>query len=300
MNESDRLAVCVFAYNRPQKLRDMLRSLKKCVGVENCKIFFFLDGPKKGSDSADIDECLKNFNTIMSEYDVEVSKSLINMGLKKSIIQGVSSVTNRHKYFVVVEDDLVLHRMFLVFIDEALRKYEGEDRIVQISGYSSGVPPKYINNDCFFTQRPHSWGWGSWSTVWKSINWDVSFYDEAFRDKLFRKKFREAGSDLMPMMKASVRNKISSWAVIFACHVCVNDKWVCYPKFSLVRNKGFGDESTNCKIEQSGKVFWNDLLAEIRLPKELMIDKKICQIFYSQYSLYSRIKRRILAKIFSR
>ena len=67
---------------------------------------------------------------------VTIFKSKVNKGLAESIIDGVSKIIKTHGKVIVLEDDLVVSKNFLNFMNEALDYYYKHPKVFSISGYS--------------------------------------------------------------------------------------------------------------------------------------------------------------------
>ncbi len=287
--------VCVFSYNRPEKLAQTLKSLVNCIGSEQFRYLFFIDGPKNKVDEVLTERCELEIHKVFDGFNYKITKRLVNLGLRNSIIGGVNEAFLQSEQVIIVEDDLLLHPMFLPYMLSALDKYKIHSEVYQVSGFSSGVhPTSVVGYDNFFTRRAHSWGWGTWKHIWDELNWKESYFTSILLESENRKKIQGTGTDLLPMLKATLEGRISSWAVLFSVNVVLNDGVVCYPKFSLVSNKGFDHEGTNCAYDQFLEVFvMDDSNKNIKLSDKVSLDVKVLSEFYRQYSYITRFRRRL-------
>lgn len=72
----------------------------------------------------------------------------------------MTTVIGKYGKAIVLEDDLVFSRNFLAFMNEGLNRYETEQKVFSICGYSNKVsPPKDYPYDAYFCTRSSSWGW---------------------------------------------------------------------------------------------------------------------------------------------
>lgn len=58
-----------------------------------------------------------------------------NWGLSKSLIAGITELTDKYGRVIVVEDDLIVSPYFLKYMNDALEKYKDDDRVASISAF---------------------------------------------------------------------------------------------------------------------------------------------------------------------
>jgi len=118
--------VILFVYNRPWHTRQTLEALKNNDLAEESILYIFSDGPKKNADQQDINKIQEVRCLIKEENwcgEVKIFESRENFGLADSVIRGVSKVINIHDRVIVLEDDIVVGKYFLTFINSGLEVY---------------------------------------------------------------------------------------------------------------------------------------------------------------------------------
>ena len=75
------------------------------------------------------------------------------MVAKKNIISGISEVIESYGKAIIVEDDLVLGKYFLNYMNRALIHYENSSEIWHINGYSYPQILKNSNKSSIGTSR---------------------------------------------------------------------------------------------------------------------------------------------------
>lgn len=63
-------------------------------------------------------------------------KGTQNYGLAKNVIEGVTAIVNKYGKVIVLEDDLVTNRYFLLFMNDGLDRYQNEQKVTGITGFS--------------------------------------------------------------------------------------------------------------------------------------------------------------------
>ncbi len=231
--------IIIFSYNRPIHLYRMLLSLEKCKDVSKYPVYFFCDGPKNDLDKKKIFEIQKIVN---KKFKFKFKKKIFrkrNFGLAKNIIRGVSLVLRNHKACIVIEDDLKLGKHALEFINHYLNVLKAKDKIGSVSSYSYlNQSKKFREFENYITKRHCSWCWGTWSRVWKQIEWEKINYKSHFNSKNKQLMFNEAGNDLNLMLWGQYKKYINSWAIRFNYHCFKNKLKSLHPRFTMVNNLG--------------------------------------------------------------
>ena len=89
--------IIVFCYDRPHQLKLTIESLSKNFLAPESDIIFFSDGCKDMLDYERIMEVRNIINNVTGFRNVRVIESKENIGLAKSIINGVSKIINEYK-----------------------------------------------------------------------------------------------------------------------------------------------------------------------------------------------------------
>jgi hypothetical protein len=149
---------------------------------------------------------------------------------------------------IVLEDDLVTSRYFLEFMNTALDRYEGEERVMQIAGYM--FPERLVfEEDALFLPFISSWGWATWRRAWRHFKPRPAGYERVLADSALRKRFDLNGNyNYSRILRAALRGRIDSWAVWWYLTVFLRNGLVLFPRKTLVRNLGFDGSGVNCVV----------------------------------------------------
>src|SRR5438874_2574716 len=125
--------IVLFAYNRPHFTLRTLESLSANELANESELFIYADGPKAKATDRQL-EAIKEVRQIIRSKQwcgkTTIIESAQNKGLANSVINGVSEVINRYGRLIVIEDDVLLSRYFLRFMNEGLEKYKDEDKVL--------------------------------------------------------------------------------------------------------------------------------------------------------------------------
>lgn len=250
--------IVVFAYNRVDKIRRCLESLSACFGIEQTDLIVFSDGPKKENDIprvAEVREYLKEFQKQSVFKSVNIVESEINKGLQKSIIGGVSDIINRYGSVIVLEDDLVVSKDFIVYMNDGLDYYRDKKQYGSINANTYPVKAlKKYDKDVYVIRKADCWGWGTWSDRWNGVDWDVKDYKHYRKSPIERIKFNSLESGLDKMLCAQQEGKISSWAVRWVYSLYKRQLLSVYPRVSRAINKGFDGSGEHCETNSKYEV----------------------------------------------
>ena len=272
--------IILFAYNRPDLLKKTLESLSKNILAEESKLFVFSDGPKSEIDKIKVDKTRQIIDSIQGFGTVTKFFSETNLGLAESIINGVTRIMDSSGRVIVLEDDLLASPNFLLFMNDALTKYEHTREVFSISGYSHPVKAKdKINEDVFFIPRIGSWGWATWKDRWTLADWQMSDFDKFKKNVNEQKSFNTGGEDLTPMLKAQMSNRINSWAIRWNYTLYKNRGLCLYPKVSKISHIGNTKEGTHVPATDKYDVKLDQSENSVIFPEEIISNKKIlCEI----------------------
>lgn len=276
--------VVIFAYRRPDHLRNTLESLRRCEGFAQSPIIVYCDGPRNDTEFESVAATRELAKSLLGNQ-AEYHFSEVNLGLSRSVIVGVSETVDRFGRVIVVEDDLELHPALLTFMNQALDRYASDDSVFQISGYQFDVPELKNTASALFLPFTVSWGWATWKRAWAQFDPLASDWEKLRADKDLRRRFNLDGVyDYATMLVRQMSGAQDSWAVRWYWTVFKAKGLVLFPPSSLVSNTGFDGSGTHGRglLRQFSQARTPALeIQEIILPESVTVD--------AQY--YDRVKR---------
>lgn len=306
--------LAIFAFNRFETLEKVLDRLSKCdsltCGGERVG-YAFLDGARDGH-AEDVKK-ISVVRELVERFKRKHFPSLkivarpCNYGNTKNMPQGISEVLDRHGRIVVVEDDILVSRYFLEYMDEALERYESDARIWCINAWRNRlvrVPSSYPY-DVYLTPRAMCWGWGTWKDRWKAVDFKMQDWVAFKADAANIERLDDIGIEMKWMLDAQYAGKLRAWDVQCVYHMVKNGLFAIEPRFALTKNIGFGLESDHCSIPNTdiSTAAYYDFLP--CLPKQIEPIRSIYRRYrHARFCpfFYERMKRkfmRIVRKVFS-
>jgi glycosyltransferase involved in cell wall biosynthesis len=172
----------VFAFNRPHKLRRVLKALQ---GQGVTRLLIFVDGPRGQADRRGVLACQALARSV-TWTETELYFSQQNRGLD-SLSHNVSQVMERYPAAIFVEDDCLPVPGFYEFMRRALARYADEQRVFSIGGYQHLPPAFFRGYPCSLVSgaRFSCWGWATWRDRWQAAWPHIQDYASLF-DNLTR------------------------------------------------------------------------------------------------------------------
>lgn len=286
--------IIIFCYKRIDTLKNTITALQNNFLASESELFIFSDGAKNKKDEVVVNEVRLFLKSITGFKSIGIYESKKNKGLANSIIEGVTKIINEYGKVIVLEDDLITSKNFLVYINQALDYYEHKEKVFSIAAFTK--PIVNSTDDVYFTYRANSTGWATWNNRWENIDWSVSDYDEFRKDKKKQKAFNRMGSDMCKMLNDQIIGKVNSWAIRWTYHQFKVQKLTVYPTLSKIKNIGTGIGASN-SVDAFGRfdtVLDNSEKTDFSFLNNIELNPKYLKQFLKQYSIFTRVKYKIL------
>jgi len=250
--------VVIFAFNRPDHLKRCIDSLLRNKESEFTKFWVFVDGPRNTDDEIKIHEVLLILNDFKSRKNWHLRFSEKNLGLANSVITGLNTVFEKSERAIIIEDDLVASPYFLEYCNFGLDKYEIDQRIASLHGFSYGFNEPEKNP--YFLRGADCWGWATWKDRWQLFEADSNKLISQIRGKRLKRKFDIDGAyPYFNMLIRQSRGEVNSWAIRWHASMFLANKLTLYPNQTLINNNGIDGSGTHAG---QGKSF-NSKLADM-------------------------------------
>jgi|APSaa5957512535_1039671.scaffolds.fasta_scaffold13971_4 hypothetical protein len=262
--------VVIIVYNRPAHTKKLLNKLKT---IKPKIIVIISDGPK--NDYRDKRKC-ETVQKIIKKIEWKCKKiyisSKFNMGLKERIYSGLKIFFKKYKKAIILEDDCQPDKSFFIYCEKILELYKNNKRIAGISG--NKFNKVFINNSFYFSKYSSIWGWATWRRVWDDFDINIKFWPRFKKSKKWLKICpdtveREFWNNIF---NNAYNGNNNSWAYAYLLNNFYKNRLTVVPRYNLIKNIGFGENSTNTKV------YNNKFFPKIKsLESELIIPNKIQQ-----------------------
>lgn len=236
--------IVLFGYNRPKHTQKCLESLSNCDLANQSTLFIYTDASKAPEDFEKVQKVRKIIRSKKWTKEANIIERKENYGLAKNIIEGVSEVINEYGKVIVLEDDLVVSKGFLKYMNEALSLYENEEKVMNINAYM--YPLGIDLPETFFYNVISSWGWATWARAWKHFSPDTQELWDKLRENDKIHHFDLNGSNTFRNhLERNLGGELNTWAIKWYASVYLQQGFCLNPRQALVRNIGFDDSGTN-------------------------------------------------------
>lgn len=239
--------IVLFVFNRPEHTQKTIESLQNNPLASESKLFVFSDAARGVKDELNVKAVRASIKRITGFKELAVYEQPVNKGLAGSVISGVSEIIHRYGKVIVVEDDLRFSPYFLNYMNEALARYEHDERIFSVGGYSPPlkIPADYIG-DSYLSYRCCTWGWATWLDRWQKVDWQLAEFDVFCRNPDMIARFNRGGDDMFQILKQQMAGKISSWGIRWDYAHFKHDAYCLRPAYSIVANTGNDGTGIHC------------------------------------------------------
>ncbi|NQD71313.1 glycosyltransferase [Sphingobacterium shayense] len=246
--------IVLFVYNRPKHTRKVLMALEKNLLASQSLLYIVSDGPKNANAVEPVNAVRSIIREPWAFKHITIIERKHNLGLAGNVIDGVTKIINKHGRIIVLEDDLETSPWALTYFNDALERYEHNERVMEISGYMYPVQHPRRLPKSFFFRVANSWGWATWKSAWDRFNPDINELTKDFTRK-DKKRFSIDGKEnFWKQVKEYKAGKINSWAIRWYLSVFNNNGLVLYPRFSMVQNLGTDGSGTHSDLDDAYRV----------------------------------------------
>jgi hypothetical protein len=262
-------------YSRLQHLQQTIAALQNNDLAKDSELFVFSDAAKAGDEEkvAAVRSYLQSvggFKTVNILERIENNRVANNRG-------GIRMLLDRYGKMIFLEEDVVTAPGFLTFMNHALDKYQGNERIFSISGYCPPIAiPKDYDGDAYLLRRFNAWGFGIWKDRFERIQYISPDDYECFAaDKARVAQFISGGGeDMLRMLKADAYGDIDAFDVKAMYAQFQTDQYTVYPTRSLSLNIGMDGTGMHCGPTNKFSVALSDKSA-FSLPEKWVVDQRI-------------------------
>lgn len=293
--------VIVVGYTKAATLKRVLENLARCDGIEDRDVFAYVDGPRSERDVVNRNKVLSVFNDAKQYLrGLKIRERQTNYGCKENIVQAINETFDAYDRIILVEDDVLVSRTFLAYMDSSLEFYEKDTRIWGINAYSSRyvhVPASY-SFDIYLNPRNATPGWGTWKNRWMAVDFTMKDWNLFKKHEENRIKVDCAGVDLFRMMDIQANDpmQLNAWDIQCTYHMIKNGLFSITPTKSLTKNIGFGMESEHCETDNPAYTTQKYFNFLPKLVKDILPYQSIAKQIPFAF-IDPRLDRRILRKL---
>lgn len=285
--------ILLFIYKRPVHTQKVLESLIQNKEAKDSILYVFADGAKDENDSIlkyNIETVKDIVNSFQNNFlAIELIEREKNWGLANNVIDGISNILNIHQKVIVLEDDIIVSKGFLKYMNSSLINYENNHEVATIQGFQFPINfNKKVNS--YFDYAVGCWGWATWKNRWDFFEPDgQKLWDIINESKQWKKFDINNTYPFKELLENQIKIKNDSWAIRWYASLFIKNMINLYPTKSLTINIG-NDGSGNHKDKNDTSKF--PITDEINAEKiEIKLsNKEIRKVFYYRKNLLFKKK----------
>ena len=155
------------------------------------------------------------------------------------------------------------------------------------------------DSDVYLNGRGQCWSWGTWKDRWEKIDWEIKDFEEFNNNTKKRKEWASFGHDLFGMLNSWKEGRLNSWWIRFSYNMFKLHRYTVCPTKSLVRNDGFGADSTHCNVYDRYKIDFNDKhIDKFNVPENLEWNKAFNRYATRYWSLPYRVYGKMMTEYY--
>ena len=236
--------MCVFGFNRANHLRTVLDALEKDKLARSTRVEIFLDGAKTLLGALKCWRVWCEARKPRQFLRLKIHRSKQNLGLARSVTQGVGKMLGKYETVIVLEDDIVPLPGFLSFMNQALSRYRHCPKVMQISAYAYPVPES--RKGAYFLPLTSCWGWATWKRAWRHYGLCRKKAAKDLASPRFLKRMNLDGSyPYGKLLQDVVDGKSDTWGVIWYWNLLRQGGLTLFPPQSYVQNIGWDGSGTH-------------------------------------------------------
>lgn len=244
IQENGLAPIIIFVYNRPDHVKKMIENLVQCELASNSDLYIYSDGARSEKDEIAVQKVREFCKTIYGFRSLNIIQRDKNLGLAANIIDGVTDVVNRHGTVIVMEDDLIVHQQFLLYMNKCLNKFENNKNIWHVSGWNYPINDHGLT-DIFLTRIMNCWGWATWKDRWMYFEKKPEKLIKVFNKKMIREFDIENSGVFWSQVINNLHERMNTWAIFWYATIFLNKGLCVNPKISLVTNIGHDGSGTH-------------------------------------------------------
>lgn len=240
-----RIAICVFAYNRPDHLSASLTALLMNKEARGLDLRVYVDGLRQLSDADAHHKVLRVCDQPWAFSNVNVIRRETNAGLYKSLTSGISETLGDYESAIVIEDDIEASPFLIRYLLDGINLYLDTKEVASIHGYTPPIIERLP--ETFFLRGADCWGWATWRDRWKLFRHDAAEMAQEIRERGLVHEFNLNGNyDYLGMLDARAAGMNNSWAICWHASCFLANKLTLHPGKSLVKNIGLDGSGEHC------------------------------------------------------
>ena len=245
--------ISISVYTRINHFKNCIKSLLKNDLAKHSILYIFSDAAKPGDEESvfKVREYAKSIKGFKKVNLIFQKKNNFKKNMQ-DFIQKAFEINGKN---IILEDDIIVAKHFLRYMNEGLNKYEHHPKVYSVSGYFHPINHN-VKDDYLFLRRMDGWSLGLWSKKYRKIKKKYSSKDlvssYVYNWNMYKKLCDLSPNMITTLIDLSLREHQPD-DYFGLLYFIKYDKFGLYPTKSLARNMGHDGSGVNCNISNKYK-----------------------------------------------
>lgn len=183
LKEDNLAPVAIFVFNRINNTKKTIKKLKKNYLSDKTNVYIFSDAAKENDkrNTKKVNRLRKYLKNIQGFKSLTIIEREKNFYIEQNIITGIKQVFTRFDKIIVLEDDVITSKNFLIYMNNCLNIYNQDKKVAQIAGWQIVPNLDKVSKTIFWRYLEISGGWATWKDRWENFKYYNS-EEEALSD----------------------------------------------------------------------------------------------------------------------
>ena len=240
--------VLIHTYKRLEHLKKTIEALLNNDLAHLTDLFIASDAPKEKKDECDVLLVRKYIQSIQGFKSINIILRDRNFGLHLNAIAAVEEIFKKTDRLIAVEDDIIVGRGFLRYINDGLTLYKMDESVFAICGYLDKSVSVNSSSDAVLLPGFNAWGYGIWKDRFYGVPNFEDLAAEFLQNPVMFIRMNLNRPDLLLGVRA-VSKGLGAADFAFLLHIIKTKKRCLFPSYSLVRNMGNDGTGENCTVD---------------------------------------------------
>ncbi|MBD3843224.1 MAG: glycosyltransferase [Campylobacterales bacterium] len=240
--------ILVVVYDRLNHFKKCIESLKSCNEARDSVLYIASDAAYRDEDLEKVELVRKYVKTIDGFKEVVPIFRSENVGAVKNINTASEQIFHRYENLIAMEDDVVVGKGFLKFMNDGLHVYRDNPKVVAICGYlAPGIESE--DGQPFFLNRFAPYGAATWRDKERLLDSyrTPGFFDECFRDFSFFKEYEKISPHCVRAIPLLIHGGRSFGDIEKGIVMQKNGLLALYPSSSITKSIGHDNSGLHSK-----------------------------------------------------
>lgn len=279
--------ILITVYDRLDCLENAIAHLKRNPESKDCHLFIVSDAAYDPAHEGKISEIRRFIAQIQGFKKVDGIFWEENRGSFDSIMSAKRLIFGLYERLIVFEDDILVSRHFLAYMNAALELYRDDPRVISIASHThyKAIAYKGYPYDCYLARMFSPWGAAFWREKYAKIDYSLQGLDAFLADRDAIRRFNAISPHMLPILNDMLEKRKKYGDVMLCFNMFLHDWLTLYPTKPLSVNRGHDGRGEHCGKD---KIWQNQPLCDDFLPQippnlalDPKIERRICRAFFS-------------------